>query len=427
MIIHTVKPGETVYSIASLYGISAERIILTNELIPPYALAVGQTLVILFYNQTYTVKPGDTLSSIASDFGTTTEVLLRNNPNLNGVPLIYPGQTIVISYSQGKEGSMEVNGYSYTFINRETLRKTLPYLTFLTVFTYGFTPEGELIIPDDTELVNTAKAYNVAPIMLISTLGEDGVFNNNLSSALFASEEAQSKLIANIIENMRAKGYRGLDIDFEFVYPEEKDAYVAFVRKTAAALRAEGYITIVSLAPKTSADQPGLLYEAHDYRRLGEAADAVLLMTYEWGYKYSKPMAISPINKVREVLDFAVTQIPPDKIFVGVPNYGYDWPLPFVMGETEAKTISNVEAVNIAAQNGAEIQYSEESQAPFFYYTDESGVAHEVWFEDARSIRAKLALVPEYGLRGASFWNILNYFPQNWAVLNLLYSIDTAT
>ena len=427
MIIHTVKPGETVYSIASLYGISAERIILTNELIPPYALAVGQTLVILFYNQTYTVKPGDTLSSIASDFGTTTEVLLRNNPNLNGVPLIYPGQTIVISYSQDKEGSMEVNGYSYTFINRETLRKTLPYLTFLTVFTYGFTPEGELIIPDDTELVNTAKAYNVAPIMLISTLGEDGVFNNNLSSALFASEEAQSKLIANIIENMRAKGYRGLDIDFEFVYPEEKDAYVAFVRKTAAALRAEGYITIVSLAPKTSADQPGLLYEAHDYRRLGEAADAVLLMTYEWGYKYSTPMAISPINKVREVLDFAVTQIPPDKIFVGVPNYGYDWPLPFVMGETEAKTISNVEAVNIAVQNGAEIQYSEESQAPFFYYTDESGVAHEVWFEDARSIRAKLALVPEYGLRGASFWNILNYFPQNWAVLNLLYSIDTAT
>lgn len=427
MIIHTVKPGETVYSIASLYGISAERIILTNELIPPYALAVGQTLVILFYNQTYTVKPGDTLSSIASDFGTTTEVLLRNNPNLNGVPLIYPGQTIVISYSQDKEGSMEVNGYSYTFINRETLRKTLPYLTFLTVFTYGFTPEGELIIPDDTELVNTAKAYNVAPIMLISTLGEDGVFNNNLSSALFASEEAQSKLIANIIENMRAKGYRGLDIDFEFVYPEEKDAYVAFVRKTATALRAEGYITIVSLAPKTSADQPGLLYEAHDYRRLGEAADAVLLMTYEWGYKYSKPMAISPINKVREVLDFAVTQIPPDKIFVGVPNYGYDWPLPFVMGETEAKTISNVEAVNIAVQNGAEIQYSEESQAPFFYYTDESGVAHEVWFEDARSIRAKLALVPEYGLRGASFWNILNYFPQNWAVLNLLYSIDTAT
>ena len=426
MIIHTVRPGETVYSIASLYGVSPERIILTNELNPPYALAVGQTLVILFYNQTYTVREGDTLASIAASFGTTTRILLRNNPNLNGVPLIYPGQTIVISYSQDKEGSMQINGYTYPFINRETFRKTLPYLSYLTVFTYGFTPEGELIIPDDTELVNIAKTYDVAPIMLISTLGEDGLFNNNLSSILFANPQAQNNLIANILNNMRTKGYRGLDIDFEYIYPEEKDAYVAFVQKVASTLRAEGFLTIVSLAPKTSVDQPGLLYEAHDYRRLGEAADAVLLMTYEWGYKYSKPLAISPINNVRAVLDFAVTQIPPSKIFMGIPNYGYDWPLPFVAGETEAKTISNTEAVEIAVRYGAEIQFSEESQAPFFFYSDENGIRHEVWFEDARSIRSKLALVPEYGILGASYWNILNFFPQNWAVLNLLYDIDPA-
>jgi len=126
------------------------------------------------------------------------------------------------------------------------------------------------------------------------------------------------------------------------------------------------------------------------------------------------------------VLDFAVTQIPPSKIFMGIPNYGYDWPLPFVAGETEAKTISNTEAVEIAVRYGAEIQFSEESQAPFFFYSDENGIRHEVWFEDARSIRSKLALVPEYGILGASYWNILNFFPQNWAVLNLLYDIDPA-
>ena len=86
-----------------------------------------------------------------------------------------------------------------------------------------------------------------------------------------------------------------------------------------------GYTVMVALAPKTSAGQPGLLYEAHDYAALGAAADDVLLMTYEWGYALSEPMAVAPIDKVEQVVRFAVSQIPPDKIFLGMPNYGYDW------------------------------------------------------------------------------------------------------
>ena len=56
-------------------------------------------------------------------------------------------------------------------------------------------------------------------------------------------------------------------------------------------------------------------------------------------------------------------------------------------------------------------------------YYDEQGREHEVWFEDARSVRAKLDLVPLYGLRGVSYWNIMKFLPQNWAVLNALYTI----
>ena len=53
-------------------------------------------------------------------------------------------------------------------------------------------------------------------------------------------------------------------------------------------------------------------------------------------------------------------------------------------------------------------------------------MVHEVWFEDARSIRAKLALIPEYGLRGVGYWNLMRDFPQNWRVLNALYRIREA-
>lgn len=178
-----------------------------------------------------------------------------------------------------------------------------------------------------------------------------------------------------------------------------------------------GYTLSVALAPKTSADQPGLLYAGKDYRALGAAADSVLLMTYEWGYTYGPPMAVAPLNKVRQVVEYAITEIPPEKINLGIPNYGYDWPLPFVQGETKAKTIGNIEAVRIAVSYGAEIQFDETAQSPFFRYYDRSGVEHEVWFEDVRSLQAKFDLIDEFNLRGPGYWQIMQLFRANWLLL----------
>lgn len=104
--------------------------------------------------------------------------------------------------------------------------------------------------------------------------------------------------------------------------PEDADAYAAFVRSVRERLSPAGYTVFAALAPKTSAAQQGLLYEAHDYAALGSAADRALLMTYEWGYALSAPMAVAPINKVEQVVRFAVSQVPPDKLFMGIPNYG---------------------------------------------------------------------------------------------------------
>ncbi len=108
---------------------------------------------------------------------------------------------------------------------------------------------------------------------------------------------------------------------------------------------------------------------------------------------------------------------------MGLPNYGYDWTLPYVKGESRARSISNVEAVDIARRYGAEIRYDAYAQAPHFNYRAEDGKAHEVWFEDGESIRQKLLLINEYGLKGGGYWNLMRPFPQNLAVLNALYSI----
>lgn len=110
-----------------------------------------------------------------------------------------------------------------------------------------------------------------------------------------------------------------------------------------------------------------------------------------------------------------MTEIPSEKILLGVPNYGYDWILPFVRGESEAVTIGNVEAVQIAIANNAPIRFDELAQSPFFSYEDD-GILHEVWFEDVRSLQRKYDLIEEYNLRGIGVWQIMRLFRAMWVL-----------
>jgi len=151
-------------------------------------------------------------------------------------------------------------------------------------------------------------------------------------------------------------------------------------------------------------------------------------MTYEWGYTYGPPLAVSPLPQMQEVIDYALTEIPAEKILLGIPNYAYNWTLPYVRGESAAKSLSNTEAVNLAAERHAEILFDERAQTPYFSYYEYSPaqkkqLEHVVWFDDARSMDAKLRLVRQNGLSGIGIWNIMRPFPQLWAVLHSLYSI----
>lgn len=422
MDIHVVQPNETVASIAQEYGVGVERLIFDNQILDLTKLVVGQALLILYPEITHQVEEGDTLYTIANEYGVTTLELIRNNPYLAGESILLPGQNIIIKYEGEVMGTMETNGYVYPFVEDYVITETLPYLTSLSIFSYGFTMEGELIPIDDEALIAQALEMGVNPILVLTPFSVYGSFNNELVHIVSTDPVVQENIINNLLVTVREKGYTGVDVDFEFIRAEDRVPYAEFIRNLTTRMNAEGYTVSVALAPKVSADQPGLLYEGVDYALLGEIANSVLLMTYEWGYTYGPPMAVAPINKVREVLDYAVTVIPPEKIDMGIPNYGYDWPLPFEQGVTAARSIGNVEAIQIAAANNAVIQYDEVAQSPFFTYRRD-GVDHIVWFEDVRSILAKLKLVPEYGFRGVGYWQLMRYFRQNWLLVNVLFNI----
>lgn len=376
--------------------------------------------------QIYVVQPGDSLDRIAGLYGTTIAELSYANQ----IPYPYQlavGQALLVPIGEGDVDRriVSANGYAYPFISPWVLEQTMPYLTSLFVFSYGFTTEGQLIPPDVSEdwMIAEALDFSVSPILVLTPLGADGRFNNNLIHEVLISETAMETLISNLLQTMEEKGFQGVDVDFEYILAEDRDRFTSFVAELRRRMNAAGYVVSVALAPKTSADQPGLLYEGKDYGGLGAAADEVLLMAYEWGYTYGPAMAVAPLNKVRQVIEYALTEIPSEKINLGIPNYGYDWTLPYVRGESRAVTIGNVEAVQIAIGRDVPILFDETAQSPFFRYVSD-GREHEVWFEDVRSLQAKYNLLNEYDLKGIGVWQIMRLFRAMWLLYAGLFYVE---
>ena len=327
-------------------------------------------------------------------------------------------------FTKQEKQAVIINGYAYPNILAETFKLWAYSLSLVSTFSYGITEEGELVILDDEELVGMARELGVGALMTVTAFNEQGVFSNEIIKEVLENPMAQDNLIENIKNNLQLKKMVGVDFDFEYIYEENKEQYVEFIEKATKTLNKEGYIVTVALAPKTSSEQKGLLYQGIDYEGLGAAANYVLVMTYEWGYTFGPPMAVAPLNKVTEVLDYAITQIRPDKILMGIPNYGYDWKLPYEKGKSVAEKISNEEAVLRAQRYGAEILFDEVAQTPYYYYTnEEENQEHVVWFEDERSMRAKFELIDAYDLAGASYWNIMEFFPEAAVVQNQMYDL----
>lgn len=429
MQIHVVAFGDTLWKISKNYGIAMQKIVEANQIQNPDRLVIGQALVIPTPRGRHIVRPGENLWIISQIYGIAPNVIASDNQLINPA-LLYPGQPLYI-----RRPSIDVNGYlAQTGIEGQQIIDELgDYLTSLSISSYHIQKDGSIIplqvinnkdiIPmDETEIIRIAKSKKVLPTMVITNLVGNR-FNSDLAHIILSNMDVQNKLVSNILNTMKSKGYGGLNIDIEFIYPEDRILFNQFVQRLANLLRPVGYIVSIAVAAKTSNSTTGTLSGAQDYNVLGQLNDFVVLMTYDWGWIGGPPFPIAPINEVRRVLNYAVTAIPRNKILMGVPLYGYDWKLPYKEGVTVADMISPQEAVNRALKYGVSIQYNATYQSPFILYTDESGIKHEVWFEDARSVLAKYWLVSEYKLRGVSYWEIGFDFPQNYYVLNDLFEV----
>lgn len=427
MRIHRVRQGESLSQIAATYGVSVRDLIRYNELpsrseiVPGLALLVpkGDPLAV----QAYTIQTGDTVESISQKFGISPAVFSNWTGYSTTAATLPVGSRVYLPVRRTSLKTIEVNGYllpSGTDSDREILQD-VSQMTYFCSFSYQVRADGSLVAPRDDIALAAAKQARIQPLMTMTNFDGNN-FNTTLAHTILANDSLRRRVIDNVLSTCTAKGFGGVNVDFEHMQPSDRPLYNAFIAQLRDALHARNLTVSIAMGPKTGDNPNQSWMGAFDYRTLGEEVDFLMLMTYEWGWVGGPPMAIAPVNQVRAVLEYATSVIDSRKILFGMSLYGYDWPLPFEQGKTKASGLSNNAAQNLAIAEQASIFWDPESASPYFDY-EAAGVAHRVWFDDAQSAAIKLSLLDEYNLRGVSVWVLGNEFPQLWYILEDSYRI----
>ncbi len=308
-----------------------------------------------------------------------------------------------------------VNGYATEEITREQLARWANNLTFVSYYSYGYTRDGDLIPICDGNLIQSAYDSGVAPLMVLTPLDENGTYSYELVRVLFTNPASRDRLVNQIVATVAVKGYYGVVFNFGHIEYQDREQFVAVVSETSARLNLRGNVVIVSLIS-------GINDAGFDYMSLGRAANFIELRAFYWDQAYGPPSAVSPIARIRGMIAHMITMIDSRRILLGMTNYGFDWILPAVPGAV-ARIITHEEAEGLAERFGIPVQYSEAVEAPFFMYRDPAGSHHEVWFENVRSVRAKLNLVNEFHLAGISIWTIMNPFPAAFIGIREMFTV----
>lgn len=431
MEIYRVQAGDTLWQIADQFGVPAQAIAYVNGIDPAESLVVGMNLVIplemIMPTTTYVVQRGDTIYTIANQNNTTVAQIARDN-GLTHPYTVIPGQLLIIrpgSPMQPRHTIETLGYYSPPATGDKTalINELGQYLTYLGVFDFPITAAGEITGTIDEEVLEASTLNSVIVLPVLTNL-LNGEFNSDLARTVLSDETILNTFLDNILAFLKQYDLRGVIIDFENLYPEDRNIFTDFIRLLSERLHSVDKILVLNIAPKWE-DLPDRPWSGFfDYSALGQYIDIAAIMTYEWGYITGPPFPIAPLPYVRMVLDYAIaSNISADKILMGMTLYGYNWQIPY-SPESRATTVTLPQVWDLARRYNANIIFDDESETPHMFYVDEDNVQHEIWFEDALSHYLKYQLVDEYALRGVFYWIINLPFPATWYMVSNLFSIE---
>ena len=255
-------------------------------------------------------------------------------------------------------------------------------------------------------------------------------------AGILAAPARRALHVRTIVAFADEGGFDGIDLDYEkFAFSDGRDTWdatrpnwVSFVTDLANALHADGKTLTVS-AP-SSGD-----YWVYDYEAIGKVVDAIRIMAYD--YSTSKPGPIAPLSWVRDVVASAKRLVPANKLVLGIPMYGHDWPR-VVSGrcpggdadQPRRGNLSTKSAAALAASRGVDPTWDATAAERTFVYRDvltgldEAGdptsctVAHTVWYADAQAVHQRAWLAERQDLAGIALWSLGNEDGQVWQAIS---------
>lgn len=291
----------------------------------------------------------------------------------------------------------------------EALRVHGEDITYLVPFWFGVNEAGSLVDQSDAETMTLLRQLCLPVLAIVHNFASRQY--GPLIHRLLTTESLRRALVFNILDMLIKKRFSGVNIDFEFVPPEDRPFMTTFMAELYQVLKPHGFLVTISVPAQLRDDPTHPFSGAFSYPDLSRYSDQVYVLAYD--EHVVEPGPIASIGFVRQVLNYALSVIPREKIRQGLAVYGRDWsPLTELPVE-----LSYEEAVNRAVRFGATISYDVEAQAPTYTYV-ENGVTHIVWFEDARSFTAKLNIALQKGVPGIGVWRFGLEDPRIWSVLH---------
>jgi spore germination protein YaaH len=231
-------------------------------------------------------------------------------------------------------------------------------------------------------------------------------FGTSRNTKLLSDTVKQNKLINTLITLLKDRNGDGVNFDFESVGSSQRANLVKFMTKASKAIKKELPAAEISMA-SPAVDWNG----SWDFKALSDVCDYLVIMGYDYYYSGSStagpvaPLENETYNITRTVYTYQIAGVAPEKLMLGVPWYGYDWP---VSGNQRKATSTGsatariyTAAKSLSKSNGS--TFDELTKVPWVSYKNGT-IWRQMWYDDTVSLALKYGLVNSKSMAGIGIW-----------------------
>jgi len=283
--------------------------------------------------------------------------------------------------------------------SQESLKKFHQYLNYVVA--------SQLVIDEKANLEETSMELDKVlqkyfkPDRRIAMVQNKG-FDREIANIIVKNDKLNKLAVNNLTSYLSNNNWKGINIDLEGIKKENKELFIKFLRSLNEELKKTNHHLGISVPAKTDERHNSDWAGAYDYQKIGEIVDQVVVMAYDLHWPGGNPGPVAPLNWVKDVIDYLMINVNIEKIYLGIPFYGYDWT---INQNKNAVALSTKQIYNLIEKYSINVKWNEEAATPFFHYQLNNEL-HEVWFENQVSIANKMQLVKDYNLAGAAFWRL---------------------